>query len=79
MVRVQRVRSRRVLVAMVVDLAGPVVGLSVSLCRLLGLLKLAKLVLLVAGDLLRLGMVLGRRRRRVMSQDRRVRADLYPG
>ena len=79
MVRVQRVRSRRVLVAMVVDLAGPVVGLSVSLGRLLGLLKLAKLVLLVAGDLLRIGMVLGRRRRRVMSQDRRVRADLYPG
>ena len=79
MVRVQRVRSRRVLVAMVVDLAGPVVGLSVSLGRLLSLLKLAKLVLLVAGDLLRIGMVLGRRRRRVMSQDRRVRADLYPG
>ena len=79
MVRVQRVRSRRVLVAMVVDLAGPVVGLGVSLGRLLGLLKLAKLVLLVAGDLLRIGMVLGRRRRRVMSQDRRVRADLYPG
>ena len=64
---------------MVVDLAGPVVGLSVGLGRLLGLLKLAKLVLLVAGDLLRIGMVLGRRRRRVMSQDRRVRADLYPG
>lgn len=53
-------------------------GVSVSyLGGLLSLLKLAKLSLLLASDLLGVGMMV--RRRLVMSLDRQVRGELYPG
>ena len=79
MVRVQRRVGNRplVLVAVVVDSLLLVVHRLSLRVELSLLLKLAKLSLLLAGDLLGIGMVL--RGLLVMRRDRQVRAELYPG